>query len=79
MFDDGRGVDESLNEVGRDGKGLVVRGHFIVLVDNFENSYNHRLIGEFLMSRSLTMVAPDKDSPSRFMQRFNGSVRVYTV
>ena len=74
LYDDSRGVDEGLNEGGVDGKGLVIRGHFVVLVDNFENSYNHRLIGEYLMLRPLTMVIPDRESPTKFMQNFNGNV-----
>ena len=74
-FDDGRGVNEPLSEVGKDGKGMVIRGHHIVLVDNFDNSttYQHS-IGEFLMMRSLPMVAADSESPAKFMQNFHGNV-----
>lgn len=74
MFDDGRGVNENLNEGGINGKGLVIRGHHFVLVDNFENSYNHRLLGELLMMRPLPMFAADTESPTKFMQNFNGKV-----
>ena len=75
MFDDGRGVNENLNERGRDGKGLIVRGHHIVVVDNLDNSTNyHRSIGEFLMMRSLPLFVADSDSPSKFMQNYYGNV-----
>ena len=74
-FDDGRGVNEALSEVGKNGEGLVIRGHHIVLVDNFDNSTVYqRSIGEFLMMRSLPMVAADSEVPAKFIQNFHGSV-----
>ena len=74
-FDDGRGVNEPLSELGKDGKGLVIRGHHIVLVDNFDNSTTlQRSIGEFMMLRSLPMVAADSGSPDKYIQNFHSSV-----
>ena len=68
-------MDEPLSEPGTDGKGLVIRGHHIVLVDDFDNSttYQHS-IGEFMMLRSLPVVAADSESPEKFLQNFHGNV-----
>ena len=38
VVDDRRGVGEPLNEPGVDGKGLIIRGRHVVIVDNVENS-----------------------------------------
>ena len=46
-----------------------------MLVDNFDNSTTYqRSVGEFMMLRSLPMVAADSGSPDKFIQNFHSNV-----
>ena len=46
FHDDGKGLDEALNEPGQFGDGLITRGSHYVILDNFINStLYHRLLG----------------------------------
>lgn len=54
LKDDRRGVGEALNEPGRDGRGLIVRGRFLVLLEAVKASARlHRVLGEEEMLRPL--------------------------
>ena len=47
FYDDGKGLDEPLDEPGQFGDGLITRGVHYVLLDNYENStIYHRLLGQ---------------------------------
>ena len=59
LCDDGRGVNEALNEPGRDGLGLIVRGRFMVLLEAAKTSGKlHRVLGEEEMLRPLLAFSP---------------------
>ncbi|KAL4240457.1 mannose metabolic process [Mactra antiquata] len=46
LYDDCLGVAEPLNETGSDGKGLIVRGKMLILMDTIDNSAKmHRDLG----------------------------------
>ena len=52
LHDDKRGVDEALNEPGIGGRGLIVRGKFLVLLEPAKSSAKlHRVIAEEEMLR----------------------------
>ena len=77
LYDDRRGVGEPLNEPGVDGKGLIVRGYHIVVLDNIENStIYHRMLGEMLMMREYPMFLSDSGNPSDFIEKYLTNVRV---
>ena len=59
LYDDGRGVNEALDEPGRDGLGLIVRGRFMVLLEAAKTSGKlHRVLGEEEMLRPLLAFSP---------------------
>lgn len=71
------GPGEALNEPGLDGKGLIVRGRHIVLLDNFVNSTVYRrTIGEMLMMNPHPIFAPDAGSPSDYMKNYFTNVGI---
>ena len=75
MYDDRRGVGEPLSEPGIDGKGLVVRGRHVVILDNIENStYYHRYLGELLMMKTHTMLVSDSGNPNDYLQKYMTNV-----
>ena len=75
VYDDSRGVGEPLNEPGIDGKGLIVRGRHIVVLDSIENStVYHRTIGEALMMREYPLFVTDTGAPKDFMQKYTANV-----
>ena len=50
LYDDGRGVREPLNEPGINGKGLIIRGKHLLILDTVDNSaYTQRMMAEELM------------------------------
>lgn len=59
LYDDKRGVGEALNEPGRDGRGLIVRGRFLILLEDIKTSAKfHRVLGEEEMLKPLFAFAP---------------------
>ena len=73
---------EPLNEPGVDGKGLIVRGRHIVLIDGIDNStYHHRMLGEMMMMRELPLFVNDSSDPRSYMQKYNTNVSLtlYTL
>ena len=76
LHDDKRGVGEPLNEPGVDGKGLIIRGRHIVIVDNIENStIYHRMLGELLMMRGYPLFVSDSGDPKDYIQKYMTNVR----
>ena len=67
MYDDGFGVDEALNEPGRDGRGLVVRGkHWLVIGSASSIPQRHRSLAyEMLHSPVLTFATYTSDTTYR--------------
>ena len=52
LRDDGRGVGEALNEPGVNGRGLIVRGKFLLVLEEAKSSAKvHRVISEEEMLR----------------------------
>ena len=77
MYDDNRGVVEPLNEPGIDGKGLIIRGRHLVVLDTVEDSnIYHRKLGEMLMLREYPLFVRDSGPPSDFMQKYYTNVRM---
>ena len=75
VVDDSRGVGEPLNEPGVDGKGLIIRGRQLVLVDNIVNStIYHRMLGELLMMREYPLFVSDSGDPKDFMKKYTTNV-----
>ena len=75
IVDDRRGVGEPLNEPGVDGKGLIIRGRHLVLVDNVANStIYHRMLGELLMMRPYPLFVSDSGDPKDFMEKYTTNV-----
>lgn len=75
LHDDKRGVGEPLNEPGVDGKGLIIRGRHIVVVDNVENStMYHRMLGELLMMREYPLFVSDADDPKNYTEKYMTNV-----
>ena len=75
VVDDQRGVNEPLNEPGVDGKGLIIRGRHLVLIDNVENStIYHRMLGELLMMRPYPLFISDSGDPKDFMEKYTTNV-----
>lgn len=80
MYDDNRGVVEPLNEPGIDGKGLIIRGRHLVVLDTVESSnVYHRTLGEMLMLREYPLFVRDSGPPSDFIQKYITNVRLYNI
>ena len=77
VYDDSRGAGEPLSEPGLDGKGLVIRGRHIVLLDNVANStVYHRYLGEFLMMKPYPLIVADSGDPKDYVQNYMTNVSV---
>ena len=75
IVDDRRGVGEPLNEPGVNGKGLIIRGRHVVIVDNVENStIYHRMLGELLMMREYPLFVSDSGDPKDYMEKYATNV-----
>ena len=75
LYDDKRGVKEPLNEPGVNGKGLIVRGRHIVVLDNIDNStFYHRMLGELLMMKEFPLFVSDSGDPKDYMQKYTTNV-----
>ena len=62
LYDDDRGVGEPLNETGVDGKGLVIRGKHLLILDTIDNSaHTQRMMAEELMMIPELAFTEDKD------------------
>ena len=69
------GPGEALNELGIDGKGLIIRGRHLVVLDTVENStVFHRALGEMMMMREFPLFMADSSTPSDFMKKYNTNV-----
>lgn len=77
LYDDRRGVKEPLNETGVDGKGLIVRGRHIVVLDRTQvSTIYHRMLGEMLMLREYPLFVNDTGAPKDYMQKYTTNVRL---
>ena len=80
LHDDHRGVGEPLNEPGVDGKGLIIRGRHLILVDNVANStIYHRMLGELLMMKPYPLFVSDSGDPKDFMKQYKTNVSKFTI
>ncbi len=76
LYDDARGVGEPINETGLDGRGLVIRGsHILLLNDIKQSTVDHRLLGDELMLRPELLFVEDTGSASDFMTKYHTNVR----
>ena len=76
LHDDKRGVGEPLNEPGVDGKGLIIRGRHIVVLDLISvSTLYHRMLGELLMLREYPLFVGDAGDPKDYMQKYMTNVR----
>lgn len=66
LYNDGTVGGEPLNEPGRDGRGLIVRGRFLVLLETAKNSAKlHRCVAEEEFLRPL--LAFSKEAPGSLL------------
>ena len=80
VTDDGRGVGEPLLEPGQFNKGLIARGKHLLLVDSIENSARlHRQLGEELMLPANILLHSNEESPTDFLQNYNGMVCIHML
>ena len=67
-----------MNEPGVDGKGLIVRGRHIVLLDNIENStVYHRILGELMMMKEYPLFVADSSAPKDYMEKYMTNVSIH--
>ncbi|KAM6288858.1 LOW QUALITY PROTEIN: lysosomal alpha-mannosidase, partial [Aegotheles albertisi] len=59
LYDDNRGVGEPLLEPGADGRGLVVRGRHLLLLDTVEAAAEgHRVLAQEMVTAPYAVLAP---------------------
>ncbi|CAJ0584084.1 unnamed protein product, partial [Mesorhabditis spiculigera] len=79
FFDDHFGVDEALNEPGKDGRGLVVRGkHTVLLQDVKTAASTHRPLAVGVFHKPVPMFADVQDYPTyrkNYLTRFAGLIK----
>ena len=76
LFDDSLGVSEPINELGKDGKGLVVKGIVNLLFDSIENSARlHRDLAHRVNTQPLVLFSADQvntNSSLRLLRKWQG-------
>ena len=79
LYDDLFGVSEELNEPGLDGKGLVIRGkHMLLLNPISESAKSHREIAQQLFMEPLISFSTgisETEYRSKFQTQFSGLVK----
>ena len=77
LHDDAFGVGEALNEPGTDGKGLVIRGRHVVLLDTIKNSApRHRpLAQQMFMEPIVSFAAHTEHYDKEFKTKYSGLKR----
>ena len=75
FVDDKRGVAEPINEPGRFGDGLIIRGRHYLMVDTIANSLSlHRTLGQQFMLRPHPIFVLDQTEPKLYRERFVANV-----
>ena len=70
-------MGEPLNETGLDGKGLIIRGKHLALLDKASNCTTaQRLMGEAVMLRPYLVFVRDKESYEDWAKKYRTSVSV---
>ena len=75
LCDDSRGVDEPLNETGTTGRGLVITGRHVALLDTIGGSPSlHRLLAKTLMLDTMYAFMPSSQSYGDYVKSYNPTV-----
>lgn len=75
MVDDGKGVGEALNETGRDGKGLVIRGsHYLMLEPTPQAARGYRPVAQEVFMAPLVALSESNLTPDKYVKVFNTQV-----
>ena len=74
LYDDHFGVGEPLNEPGRDGRGLIIRGsHFLQVAPIERAGRMHRLLGERIFMQPRAGVAAMEGTAEKWVQNRRGT------
>ena len=77
QYNDGTVGGEPLNEPGRDGRGLIVRGRFLVLLETSKNSARlHRVVGEEEFLRPFLAFSDNAQLWTEYDNKFRKDMRV---
>ena len=69
-------MGEPINETGLDGKGLIIRGKHVVILDDVKNSTkHHREAGESLMLRPHYIFIRDEGTYKDWTTKYLPTVR----
>eukprot|EP00731_Ephydatia_muelleri_P005619 Em0002g1795a len=72
LCDDWRGVDQPLNETGATGRGLVITGRHMAVLDTIGNSPSlHRLLAKTIMLPPIYAFTPSSQSYSDYGKYYN--------